>query len=102
MCGIVLSVMSVRATKSQRQVQGKQTDLHPAVIVARLRIAGWSLRRLSIAHGLRPSTLADALRRPWPKGEQIIARALRCSPKELWPSRFVERAARRGRKLKRA
>ena len=66
----------------------KPPDLHPAVIVARLRIAGWSLRRLSEASGLHPTTLANALRRPYPNGEKIIAHALGLAPNAIWPSRY--------------
>ena len=34
------------------------------------------------------STLANALSRPWPKGEMIIAKALGTDPWVIWPSRY--------------
>ncbi len=49
------------------------TDWHPADIVAALRKKGTSLAALSRASGLGSSTLANALTRPWPKGEYLIA-----------------------------
>jgi Ner family transcriptional regulator len=86
--------MLERANKAQKQSQAKE-DLHPALIVARLRMAGWSLRKLSEYWGLQPKTLSDALRRPWPRGEAIIAEALGCKPQEIWPSRYAARLAKR-------
>lgn len=63
-------------------------DWHPADIVAALRKAGWSLRRLSRHHGYSPWTLKTALARPYPNGERIIAHTLGVEPKEIWPSRY--------------
>ncbi len=51
----------------------KFIDWHPADIVAGLRKRGTSLAAESRRHGLSSSTLANALTRPWPKGELIIA-----------------------------
>lgn len=39
-------------------------------------------------NGLSSSTLANALSRPWPKGEMIIAKALGTDPWVIWPSRY--------------
>jgi Ner family transcriptional regulator len=61
------------------------------MIVARLRMAGWSLRRLSVNNGLAADTLREALRRPYPHAEQIIARELRTRPERIWPSRYQKR-----------
>lgn len=36
-----------------------------------------------------PSTLSQALRRRWPKGQQIIAEAIGVDPAEIWPSRYA-------------
>lgn len=64
-------------------------DWHRADIVAALRKADWSLRRLSMHHGYAsPSTLTNALARPWPKGERIIADAIGVAPELIWPSRY--------------
>lgn len=63
-------------------------DWHPADIVAALRKAGWSLRRLSQAHGLSPGTTRAALARSYPAGEERIAAVLDVHPKIIWPSRY--------------
>ncbi|WP_407947327.1 helix-turn-helix domain-containing protein [Pectobacterium carotovorum] len=46
------------------------------------------LLTVSRAAGLSSSTLANALSRPWPKGEWLIADALGIHPSEIWPSRY--------------
>ncbi|WP_446807999.1 helix-turn-helix domain-containing protein [Methylomonas sp. 2BW1-5-20] len=63
-------------------------DWHPADIVASLRKAGWSLRKLSVSHGLAPGTLKVALSLPYPNGERLIAQALKLNPWQIWPSRY--------------
>ncbi|KPV39515.1 hypothetical protein AN478_10185 [Thiohalorhabdus denitrificans] len=61
-------------------------DWDPADIVAALHKAGWSLRRLSFAHGYRSDALKHALRRPYPRAERLIAETLGLEPRDLWPS----------------
>jgi Ner family transcriptional regulator len=63
-------------------------DWHNADIVAALRKAGWSLRKLSLHHGLYPGTLKNALHFPYPKGERHIAEAIGISTWVIWPSRY--------------
>lgn len=67
---------------------------HPADIIAAVKKQGTSLAALSREAGLSSSTLANALARPWPKGELIIARALGLSPEVIWPERYHDRAGR--------
>ncbi|MBB1202524.1 DNA-binding transcriptional regulator SfsB [Enterobacteriaceae bacterium 89] len=66
----------------------KFIDWHPADIIAGLRKKGTSLAAESRNNGLSSSTLANALTRPWPKGEVIIATALGTKPWIIWPSRY--------------
>jgi len=61
---------------------------HKADIIAGLRKKGTSLAALSRSAGLSSSTLANALIRPWPKGEFLIAEALGVHPSEIWPERY--------------
>lgn len=61
---------------------------HKADIIAGLRKKGTSLAALSRAAGLSSSTLENALTRPWPKGEFLIAEALGVHPSEIWPERY--------------
>ncbi|WP_338803453.1 helix-turn-helix transcriptional regulator [Xenorhabdus griffiniae] len=68
-----------------------QPDWHPAEIICALRKRGTTLAKLSRESGLSSSTLANALSRPWPKGEYIIATALEVAPFEIWPSRYFDR-----------
>ncbi|MGL4726156.1 MAG: helix-turn-helix domain-containing protein [Scandinavium sp.] len=62
---------------------------HPADIIAALRKRGTSLARVSRESGLASSTLANALNRPWPKGEWLIANALNVHPAVIWPDRYL-------------
>ncbi|NIF22631.1 helix-turn-helix domain-containing protein [Candidatus Pantoea multigeneris] len=73
---------------------GKQ-DWHPADVIAALRKKGTTLAALSRHNGLSSSTLSNALSRPWPKGEWLIATALALHPAEIWPSRYFDPVSRR-------
>ncbi|ELX8380334.1 helix-turn-helix domain-containing protein [Providencia vermicola] len=66
----------------------RKSDWHPADIIAALRKRGTTLAAISRHAGLSSSTLANALSRPWPKGEWIIANFLEIHPSEIWPSRY--------------
>lgn len=68
-----------------------QQNWHNADIIAALKKRGTSLAALSREVGLSSSTLANALTRPWPKGESIIAQALNTSPERIWPNRYVDK-----------
>lgn len=65
-------------------------DWHRADIRAALEKRGTNLRTLSTAAGLAADTLRNALVRPWPKGEQIIAGAIGVTPDVIWPSRYTK------------
>ncbi|CBJ82906.1 transcriptional activator of maltose metabolism (fragment) [Xenorhabdus bovienii str. Jollieti] len=39
---------------------------------------------------MKQDSLANALSRPWPKGEWIIANYLEIHPSEIWPSRYFD------------
>ncbi|MDX6916090.1 helix-turn-helix transcriptional regulator [Pectobacterium carotovorum] len=67
-----------------------EQDWHPADIIAALKKRGTSLSAVSRNAGLASSTLANALKRHWPKGERLIAEALGSSPEHVWPSRYRE------------
>lgn len=66
-----------------------KADWHPADILAELKKRGTTLAAVSRAAGLASSTLTNALIRPWPKGEWLIASALNLHPAEIWPSRYT-------------
>ena len=69
----------------------ERIDMHPADIIAKLKKQKSSLAALSRQAGLSSSTLANALSRPWPKGEFLIAGALGIEPSEIWPSRYYDK-----------
>ncbi|MBA4820889.1 helix-turn-helix domain-containing protein [Pantoea ananatis] len=71
-------------------MQSRTEDWHPADIIAALRKRGTTLAALSRQSGLSSSTLANALSRPWPKGEWLIAEAINVHPSEIWPSRYYD------------
>ncbi|WP_210512090.1 helix-turn-helix domain-containing protein [Pantoea ananatis] len=71
-------------------MQSRTEDWHPADIIAALRKRGTTLAALSRQSGLSSSTLANALSRPWPKGEWLIADAINVHPSEIWPSRYYD------------
>ena len=76
-------------TKPSKPKKTDPLDWHRADIVAELRKAGWSLRRLATHHGYASqTTLTVALARPWPKGERIIAQAIGVDVAVIWPSRY--------------
>ena len=76
---------------SKKASQGK-TDWHRADIVAAVRKAGWSLRKLAKHHGYScATTLNVALDRPWPKGERLIAEAIGTNAQTIWPSRYADK-----------
>lgn len=69
--------------------KSQSDDWHRADIVAALRKKGWSLRRLSLENGYKSAgSLKNALDRPWPKGERLIAEAIGVTPETIWPSRY--------------
>lgn len=72
--------------------KSRNRDMHPADIKAALEKAGWSLRKLSIDAGYaNANTVNQALHRPYPRAERIIAKALNKEPHEIWPTRYQEK-----------
>lgn len=84
------------------QKKSNKADWHPADVVAALRKVGWTLRKLSKAHGYAPAVLSGALRRPYLAAEVIIAQAVGVSPAEIWPSRYPRCGHRRSFKREEA
>lgn len=66
-------------------------DWHREEIKCAIRLKGYSIASLSRAYGLAGGTLANALTRPWPKGEKIIALTLGIKPEVIWPTRYEMR-----------
>lgn len=68
-------------------------DWQRADVMAALKQRRVSLASLSRENGLSSGTLYNALERPWPKGEQIIAAAIGLKPEAIWPSRYQQKDA---------
>jgi Ner family transcriptional regulator len=64
------------------------SDWHREDILAAIRKKKKSLAALSRESGLSSGTLVNALNRPWPRGERIIAGVIGVKAEEIWPSRY--------------
>jgi Ner family transcriptional regulator len=77
----------------RKHIQSKKAspqDWHRADIKAALEKAGWSLRRLAMAHGYSHAMTKHALYKPYYNGERLIAEAIGVDPWVIWPSRYDE------------
>lgn len=63
-------------------------DWHRADIKAALEKKGWSLRQLGITNGYHPDVFKNALARPYPMIERLIAQAIGLTPQAIWPTRY--------------
>ncbi|EDK09546.1 helix-turn-helix domain-containing protein [Haemophilus influenzae] len=63
-------------------------------IVYELHERNITLHSLSVKAGLAPSTLKNALRVSYPKGEKIIAEAIGVEASEIWVTRYAKRENR--------
>ncbi|NDL63449.1 helix-turn-helix domain-containing protein [Acerihabitans arboris] len=80
----------------------EKQDWHPVDIVMGLRKKGAAMAALSRSAGPSSSILANALIRPWTKGEEQIAGALGIPPEDIWPSRYFAPDGMRIARLRRA
>lgn len=74
-------------------MNSRNPDWHPADIIAALRKQGTTLAAVSRKAGLSSSTLANALSRPWPKGEWLIAEAIGVHPRRSGQAAITIRTA---------
>lgn len=68
--------------------EGPRKNWHRIDIVAALHKTGVTRRELSVQAGLKPDSQKNALVRPYPRGERIIASALSLTPEDIWPERY--------------
>lgn len=76
-----------------------KSDWHRADIVAAIIKSGTSLASLGRENGLSSTTLKNALDKPYPRAERIIAGAIGKKPEELWPSRYPDNTHMTARSL---
>lgn len=78
-------------SKQRTRKKTARKNWHNADIVAAVRKAGWSLRRLATHHGYAsPTQLSMAMSQRWPKGQKIIADAIGETRHEIWPEWYPE------------
>lgn len=65
-------------------------DWHRADIIAAVRKTGTNLSKLARDNHLFHTALNNALNRPYPRYERIIAEHLGLKPQDIWPSRYHE------------
>lgn len=75
-------------TKIDTSKKPVDSDWHKADIICGLWKLGTSVQKLSRENKYKGNGLEQAIRRPWPKGERIIAEALGLTPQQVWPSRY--------------
>lgn len=64
-------------------------DWSSSYIEHRLKDAGWNYAKLARHHDYASrSTFRNAVMRPWPKGERLLAEAIGVPPELIWPSRY--------------
>lgn len=63
-------------------------DMSNNEIRGELMKRGKTFAQLGVENGLAKNTIRNALDKPYPKGEQIIAKAIGKTPQEIWPSRY--------------
>lgn len=73
-----------------RQTPPPKADWHPWDIKAALGKKGYSMTRVGLENGYHKVSPFDALRKPWPAMERIIADIIGVEPWEIWPSRYDE------------
>ncbi|AMG01323.1 helix-turn-helix domain-containing protein [Vibrio harveyi] len=78
------------------ELRKENGDLKDEFILAALKSNGWTYSTLGEAHGLGKTTLRNAVRANWPKGEDIIASAIGLTADAIWPSRFPRHEDSRG------
>lgn len=64
----------------------KKNDMHPADIVAAIKKRQTSLAELSRKVGLSSGTLANALKRPWPKASLLLRPHWECIRRRSGPA----------------
>lgn len=82
-------------TAPQPEKKPAPQDWHPADVVAALRKAGWSMRRLAVHHGYSPTAFTTIATRPWPRAQAFIAAAIGVDPAAIWPSRYPTKSSSR-------
>lgn len=63
-------------------------DWHNADVIAAIRKTGTNISQLSLQAGIGYGVLRNALFKPYPTYERLIAAHLGLKPQDIWPSRY--------------
>ncbi|ECD4943455.1 transcriptional regulator [Salmonella enterica subsp. enterica serovar Muenchen] len=66
----------------------KRSNMHREDIVAALKKRRVSMAQLGRLNGKSIHTVKNALDKPYPNGEKLIADALGLKPEDIWPERY--------------
>ena len=68
-------------------------------IIAKIKDAGFTLKKLAQTNGFTASAISVCLSTPWPAVEKIIGDAIGISPHKIWPPRYAGKGVpiKRGR-----
>lgn len=83
-----MSIYNKTIYMPKKPASKESQDWHPIDVVAAVRKTKTSLQRISRLHGLCSAAVGQALYRPYPKSERIIAEHLGITPQTIWPSRY--------------
>lgn len=64
------------------------SDWHRADVIAAFKKRGTSITRVARELGMNDSYLMQALNKPYPKAERLLAQYLGLAPQTIWPSRY--------------
>lgn len=78
----------MRERKHKNSTETSAEDWHPEDIKAAVRKTGISMDELSRQEGFSRGSLRVTLVRPWPRGQEAIAKRLGLPPQSIWPSRY--------------
>lgn len=63
-------------------------DWHRADVIAAFKKRGTSITRVARELGMNDSYLMQALNKPYPKAERLLAQYLGLTPQTIWPTRY--------------
>lgn len=66
------------------------SDWHRADVIAAFKKRGTSITKVARELGMNDSYLRQALNKPYPKAERLLAEFLGLKPQSIWPSRYYE------------
>ncbi len=85
---VIFQYENVYMTTFKNPKKPAPQDWHKADIKAAVEKAGYTLRELARRHAVSRTYFAEALHRPLPRAQAILAEVIGVSPQTIWPSRY--------------